>query len=105
MDVEWWKYCAGALASAVGFVIKDSVRDSEMRKDIVQAQKDITELQKDMEDMPCTTDTLCVERRKSCNDGFRRELDAGTAQFNELKQMMQVNHNRLLDILMEIRTK
>lgn len=112
IDGEWWKYGAGMVLSAVGFIIKDAVRDSEMRKDIAESQKyiaeigkSISELRKELDDMPCTNEILCVERRKSCNDGFRRELDAGNAQFLELKHMMQVNHSRLIDILMEIRPK
>jgi hypothetical protein len=99
-----------AVLTAIGFVIKDAVRDAEMRKDIASNNVAIVALKKEFDDMPCASEIICLERRKACNDAFRRELDAGAAQFKELKELIKEanelqhrNYSRLIDLLMEIR--
>lgn len=107
---DWWKYAIGALGSGVAFIIKDAVRDATMKKDleahaeaIDTNKKAIQVLRDSIKEMPCATEILCLERRKTCNDAFRRELDQGAEQFADLKGLIQANHNYIIGILMEIK--
>jgi hypothetical protein len=104
MDMgEWWKYVSGFVVALGGAVIKDAIRDGEIKRDLANLKETVGNLPK------CAGEVHCFERRKECNSAMRREFDAGAAQFTRLElciqkvdENSQKRHTELLMALMDM---
>jgi hypothetical protein len=109
MFEEWWKVFAGMFATALGFVIKDAVRDGKMAVRMDTAETDIKELQELYDSKPCASEILCKERRQECSADVRRQFDSGVSRFDKLEkciqsvdQSAQRRHEDMMKILLEM---
>ena len=99
---DWWKYLLGSIPGIFGMAIKDARWKAKTSAEILALQEHDKKI--------CVCDIQCLERRKSCNEALRREMDMGEDRFNRIEISItanntasQIRYEKMMELLMALK--